>query len=92
MDGRPAASINQSTSHKPSKTSTTELGDYHHALGVSLYNHLQPRLASGGALPRKTLHELRSSFETALRVRRAALGDAHPLTRESREMVEAMGG
>jgi hypothetical protein len=72
-------------------TYTTELGDFYHGLGVSLYNHLQPRLAAGGALPRKTLSELKTSFEKALAVRRAALGEGHPLTKESREMVEAIG-
>lgn len=86
----PASSAHPTTT--TTATEHTELGDYHHALGVSVYHHLQPRMAAGQPLPRRTLGELKASFEQALAVRRTALGEGHPLTNESREMVEATTG
>lgn len=49
-------------------------------------------MATGAALPKKLLVELRVSFERAWAIRRVGLGERHPLTLESRQMVEAIVG
>ena len=70
-----------------------ELGDFHHGLGACLYEYLKPRMQT---LPPKTLtqiiREISISFLKALEVRRAAMGEGHRLTKESREMCEAIAG
>jgi hypothetical protein len=68
-----------------------EKGDYLHGLAACLYEYLRPRLET---LPGKSQalikREMKILFTRAVQVREISLGKEHPLTQESREMVEAI--
>ena len=68
-----------------------EKGDYLHGLAACLYEYLRPRLDT---LPPKSAMmikaEMKTLFGRAWEIRRVGLGRGHPLTMESREMVEAI--
>jgi len=68
-----------------------EKGDHLHGLAACLYEYLRPRLET--LPPKSTMMikgEMKMLFGRAWEVRRVGLGEGHPLTEESREMVEAI--